>query len=238
MADGWSSTTDRIVDDRPAPPLAASSQQGSLKIASLLPRGSAEPSTAAVSVRLAIACMTKQPLGFQTWLEYHRAIIGVARFYIRVEDTPELAQLFATPPWSTLVEATFCEGEDLVRDNGTRQTDRQVEHVGRAIVRAREAGMTHLLHCDDDELLYAPSGVDNLRRELAAADNSQRGASDAFQLHALTLEALYPSVLDGDDADPFRHAAALRHQPPSYSSYGALPVSTGKAIVSCLQLFN
>ena len=77
-------------------------------------------------------------------------------FVPQVEDTPELATLFSTPPWDRLVLATF--------DNGTKrdyfaQMDRQSAHIADTLPRARAIGLTHLLHIDDDELLYCSQGV-------------------------------------------------------------------------------
>ena len=46
------------------------------------------------------ALMTKRPLDLEQWLCYHRSVIGVERFYIQVEDTPELAALLLRPPWN------------------------------------------------------------------------------------------------------------------------------------------
>ena len=85
------------------------------------------------------------------WLRHHRDQIGVRRFYIRVEETPELAAILAAPEWQSCVHATFAVGK-TDRDNGGAQCARQDAHVQWAIIDARRHGCTHLLHCDDDEL--------------------------------------------------------------------------------------
>ena len=61
-----------------------------LKISALVAGSSTHGWGAAQPVQLAVACMTKQPLAFRTWLEYYRTELRVCRFYIRVEDTPQL----------------------------------------------------------------------------------------------------------------------------------------------------
>ena len=61
---------------------------------------------------------------------------------------------------------------------------RVLDHVRHALERARNAGCTHLLPCDDDELLYMPSGLTELERE------EQRCPRGAVELHARTVEAL------------------------------------------------
>ena len=184
-----------LIDVEPAAPSESSAKDQPLSIAALLAPHTTASGSSPDPARIAVATMTKQPLAFETWLTYHRQVLGIEKFYLRVEDTPSLAQLLATPPWDRLVDASFHEGAHLVQDNGTEQTSRQDAHVKEAIVKARAAGCTHILHIDDDELLYAPSGVDALRRELGAGDGA--GAAGIVNVHALTLEALYPPALDG-----------------------------------------
>ena len=180
-------------------------------------------------VRLGVACMTKGPLGFRTWLHYYHTVLGVHRIYLRVEDTPGLRELLAEAPWDSLVQASFHSGKQLVRDNGFAQTERQDAHVRASIPSAERDGCTHLLHCDDDELLYCPSGVQAFHRELIDRGEGPR-KHGALSFHALTIEATYPRVLRDASADPFREAYAFRHQPREYSSYGGTSGSTGKAV--------
>ncbi len=136
-------------------------------------------------VRIAIACMTKRPANFESWLSYHREVVGVERFYLRVEDTPWLERAFREPPWRDCVRATFAAS--TVRD-WTKQTQRQTSHVSSSIREAAKDGMTHLLHIDDDEILFCAHGREALRRAIRAA-----GPTKA-DLHALTIEALSPSL--------------------------------------------
>jgi len=157
--------------------------------------------------------MTKKPLDLATWLEYHHSRLRIRRFYIKVEDTPELAALFAQPPWDELVAPFF--------DNHTQrdyfaQMDRQSAHISAVLPLARADGLTHLLHIDDDELLYCSMGVDALLAQLAAAPHSRPDC------HLCNIEALLP----GDAcASPFREAAVFRHFPTQYVSY-----TNGKSI--------
>ena len=99
-------------------------------------------------------------------------------------------------------------------------------HTGRAIEHARALGCTHLLLCDDDELLYAPSG----RAALHAAIRSI--PTGIAELHVRVLEALYPpSLLDHPTgSDVFREATVFRHRPGEYARYGWQCSSTGKSI--------
>ena len=157
-----------------------------------------------------------------TWLRHHVEHVGVCRFYMRVEDTPDLVHLFNQPLWRDIVEAQF-DDRNLVRDNGSFQTARQTEHVNFAISRARAAGFSHLLFLDDDELLYAPNGRRALWEHIAGLP------ANVCEAHALTVEALVPSAAC---EDPFSEAGVFRHRPSEYGSYGAdaLVGSTGKSI--------
>ena len=176
-------------------------------------------------IRIAIACMTKRPNDLSTWLTHHTENIGVTRFYLRVEETPELAEMLLQLPWSECVQATFAEGAECVRDNGSDQTARQMAHVNSAIKDAHAAGFTYMLHLDDDELLYAPCGRAALHDELYACSKSD--APWLHNVHALTIEALVPSRTC---RAPFHEARAFRHCPGDFGSYGGQSAaSTGKS---------
>ena len=108
-------------------------------------------------LRLGLACITKQPANMATWLAHHADSIGVEHFFMRVEETPELAELFSKPRWINSVHATFALGPTEA-DSGSELCARMDRNTMRAIDHGRELGCTHILLCDDDELLYAPSG--------------------------------------------------------------------------------
>ena len=194
------------------------------------------------TVRLGIVCMTKKPQGFEFWLRYHVAALKVERFYLRIEDTPELEPLLSSAPWSECCRSTF--HTNTVRC-WSGQTERQSTHVAHAVASACADGLTHLLHLDDDELLYLPSGLRALQRELG------RAPSGIVNLHALTLEALVPRddealTLDTNDAAdvsrcPFVRCRMFRHVRTSFAAYGGSPVAAGKSfgLLSCPSLqFN
>ena len=166
--------------------------------------------------RLGVVCMTKRPLCFATWLEYHLCL-GVERFYVRVEDTPALASLLEQSRWQNAVRASFHTG--TARD-WAKQSSRQHEHVVQAIHWARADGLTHLLHIDDDELLCCLYGFEAMRASIECAP------ADVVNLHLRNLEALVPSA---ECANPFAEARAFRHRPHEYGAYGR-PPSSGKSI--------
>ena len=164
-------------------------------------------------VAIGLVSMTKQPHDLLTWLTYHHSTVGVCCFFIKVEDTPELAALFATPPWDQLVVPTFDDGTQ--RDYFA-QMDRQTAHIANTLPLARNLGLTHLLHIDDDELIYCSHGAERLHAELACA------GPDRPDCHMYNVEALLPS---SNCRCPFREATCFRHLPTRYVSY-----TNGKSI--------
>ena len=171
------------------------------------------------AIRLGVVCMTKKPIHLDSWLSHHANALGVVRFYLRVEDTPELAALLDQPPWSKLVRARFIK-KPTARDYGG-QTQRQVTFVDDAIEWARADNLTHLLHCDDDELLYAPNGLEALQAVLRNLPPT------IFNVHAYTLEALVPRA---ECDNPFAECVAFKHKPLEYSSYGSASHNAGKSM--------
>ena len=121
---------DVIVSPPSMPPAA-----GPLSIASLADALAERQGKQIFHVRLGIVCMTKKPISFERWLDYHVRVLSVERFYLRVEDTPELQELLGRPPWRDKVRALF--HTDTVRD-WEGQTSRQRQHVLEAIQWARE----------------------------------------------------------------------------------------------------
>ena len=103
---------------------------------------------------------------------------------------------------------------------------RAAEHARQTGHRTGTGGsvFTHLLHLDDDELLYVPGGVEVLH---ACAQSASAANNDVIELHALTLEALSPSI---ECSNPFVECCAFRHSADDYSSYGGGDRSHGKSI--------
>ena len=161
---------------------------------------------------IAIVTMTKKPTDFYTWLVYHREVCSVQRFYLRVEDTPELARLLSMPPWSECVEVEF--------DTGPRdyfvQMERQNRHIDSVLPRARAAGFEFLLHIDDDELLYCANGLPDFHAAIA------RAPAAAGNLHMHNLEAALSQV---ECVAPFHEVVAFRHTTNDFCAY-----SNGKSL--------
>jgi hypothetical protein len=144
-----------------------------------------------------------------TWLQHHLAL-GIERFFIRLEDSPELQALLASPPWSQHVEldmatSTTHDYFDIIQ--------RQQQMVAAAIPRARACGLTHLLHIDDDELLLCAHGPKALAAELSRLVACE-GVAD---VHLSNVEALPPHL--GPRHNLFEGVTCFRHEPRHYCAY-------------------
>ena len=158
-------------------------------------------------VKLGVACMTKNPNSFETWIDYHRKI-GICHFFIKVENTPGFTLL----------------GNDitLTKGNGVqtyRFWDRQNEHVNNSIKVAKQLGITHLLHIDDDELLYCPKSIDNFYKVLSEST-----------LHSCLRLKNYESVAPHSKVvNPFKECKYFNTNTANFTAY-----ANGKSI-ACLK---
>lgn len=143
-------------------------------------------------VRIGIVMLTKHPVDIRGWLEHHRRI-GVQRVYVRVEESPDLVHMLQRPEYADLVHVESSVGDTDYFDLMARQC----RWVDEAILRARADDVTHLLHIDDDELLYCPLGRATLDAELSQIEQSS--------IHMDNLEAVYD---ESNCSSPF---ATTRH---------------------------
>lgn len=131
--------------------------------------------------KIAIVSMMKNPKNIETWLEIHRHL-GIQRFYIRLEDTPELINVLKSQPDVSL---------DISNSTGVNEyveiQNRQAKMVDKALVDARKDGLDWLIHIDSDEILKG-----NLE-EIANLPETTR----TFWMQ--NYEALYNSVPTEED---------------------------------------
>ena len=98
---------------------------------------------------IAIASMMRRPTDVSLWLATHRAA-GVGRFYVRAEDSPDLAAFLRTQPDVVLELGA----SDAGGNNYNTQQTRQIEFVNRALDAAAASGdVAWVFHIDADELL-------------------------------------------------------------------------------------
>lgn len=142
-----------------------------------------------------------------TWVHHH-ASLGVERIFLHLEDSPALAEVLRASRWANMLDLSEV---GVTRTHYFELVDRQNAAVTAIIPRARAAGLTHLLHIDDDELLYPSLGSATLRSALAHAPAA------AADLHLTNIEAMPPSTTNR--ADIFRGVTAFRHEPRRYCAY-------------------
>lgn len=206
-------TTVRLTAFGPAWPTAAPPDSSPAAVA-----GAGAHAPPARGTSLGVVSTMKQPQNLITWLRYHRERCGVKRFYLRLEDSPQLVPLLRQAPWKDCVRCTFIELINVQADV-SRTMVRQAEFVDQMIVQARAEGeVTHLLHIDDDELLYCHGGMDALHRLLEVAP------TQVSDLHLYNVEALHASP---ESEDPFKTCCAFRHRRSQYGAY-----ANGKSIGS------
>lgn len=161
------------------------------------------------TVRLAIVTQTKNPIGLSTWLRHHRNM-GIERIFLSVEDTPSVKALVESLEFASFVTASFSTGVTSYFTN----MDRQSEFVNASIQAARNDGYTHLVHIDDDELLFFPLG------KRAFYDKIQ--SMEASSIRMNNIEAVYDS---SNCSDPFKTARYFCLKPIHFTAY-----ANGKSI--------
>lgn len=139
-----------------------------------------------------------------TWLTHHRNI-GVRHFYLSVE--------MGSPTSMVPKDVTI-----YIRNNapyGYAFWTDQEAHVNTVLSDARAHGVTHLLHIDDDELLYFPEGR-------ASFDARVRHIDSARTIVVTNVEAVapYPHV-----TSPFEECFFFRTDPSTFTAY-----TNGKSI--------
>lgn len=108
------------------------------------------------SSRIAIATCIRKPVDFSLWLKHHRKL-GVSRFYVRVEDTPELEDYLATQPDVVLEMGS----SDKSGNNYKTIQTRQVKFVNQSLADAlRKGDIDWIFNIDCDELLYSENKDD------------------------------------------------------------------------------
>ena len=171
-------------------------------------------------IKIAIVCMTKNPISFEDWLLHHFNNIGVVHIFLRVEDTPELHNIIDDIRWKRKISVSYDSGE---RDY-IQQMERQKRFVNETITISEKMGHTHIIHIDDDELLYLPRGRDALLKFL-------NKTKDTF-FKIKNLEAIY----DKEECNsPFRNVNKFLVDASEFTSYtNGKGMACTKADIICM----
>jgi hypothetical protein len=96
--------------------------------------------------KVGIVSMMKKPKNIETWLQKHRDL-GISKFYIRLEQTPELEKVLKQDDIYLQIGAS--SGVDEYNDIQTRQ----IKWIDEALPIAAKDGIDWLVHIDSDEIL-------------------------------------------------------------------------------------
>jgi len=133
---------------------------------------------------IAICSLVRKPFNFDTWIDYHISI-GVSKFLLSVEDTPELKE--SIDKYGDLIEAEYIsmDTKDKFYDrNYWTLMDRQKNFVTKSIEKCKSLSINWLLHIDTDELLWCGDSIKDL---LVGVE------SDVDYIHIKNYEAVYSS---------------------------------------------
>jgi hypothetical protein len=97
--------------------------------------------------KVAIALCIKNPKNIETWLKLHRDF-GISRFYIRLEDTPELVEYLKAQS-----DVNLIVGDSNSVDEYVDLMSRQSKMVDTSIELCKKDGIDWLIHIDCDEVL-------------------------------------------------------------------------------------
>lgn len=133
---------------------------------------------------IAICSLVRKPFNFDTWVNYHISI-GVSKFLLSVEDTPEIKEIIDSYGDIIEVEYISMDSKDRFYDrNYWTLMDRQKTFVTKSIERCKELSVEWLIHIDTDELLWCGDSV------LALVNNVSK---DIDYITVKNYEAVYTS---------------------------------------------
>ncbi len=125
-------------------------------------------------INLVIVTLTKNPIRLDFWLDYHINKCNIKKIYLRIEDTPELELLVQKYP--NIIESKFVNTNKTYLNDYTILQVKQKEFINETIEKIKKSTRyndiyTHILHIDDDELLYFPNGLYKFYNEILDNQN-------------------------------------------------------------------
>ena len=111
---------------------------------------------------IAICSLVRKPFNFNTWIDYHISI-GISKFLLSVEDTPELKEI--VDKYGDIIDAEYVsiDSKDKFYDrNYWTLIDRQINFVNKSIEKCKKLSIDWLLHIDSDELLWCGDSIEDL----------------------------------------------------------------------------
>ena len=118
-------------------------------------------------INLAIVSCVKNPTNFKFWIDYHINKCNVKKIFLRVQDSPELVDLLEN--YRNIIEPTYVNNDSKFTNSYFSQMNFQNEFTDSVIEKIKNDEnnvLTHILHIDDDELLFLPNGLIPFYEEL------------------------------------------------------------------------
>jgi hypothetical protein len=103
------------------------------------------------TVRYGIVSMMKKPDNIEEWFRHHRSM-GINRFYIRLEETPDMEEWFLGQP-DVILTIGNSTGINEFKDIQRRQEVMVMEALDKEINMNPSEALDWLIHIDADELL-------------------------------------------------------------------------------------
>ena len=119
------------------------------------------------NINLAIVACVKNPTNFKFWIEYHINKCNIKKIFLRVQDSPELIPLLEN--YRNIIEPTYVNNDSKFTNSYFSQMNFQNEFTDSVIEKIKNDEnnvLTHILHIDDDELLFLPNGLIPFYEEL------------------------------------------------------------------------
>jgi hypothetical protein len=99
-------------------------------------------------VRIGVVSMIKHPTDHEEWFAHHRNM-GISRFFVRLEESPEVEDWFRAQP-----DVDLTVGRSTGKNEYKEIQNRQQQMVNAALAKAlQEGSVDWLIHIDADELL-------------------------------------------------------------------------------------
>jgi hypothetical protein len=141
--------------------------------------------------------MIRKPKSLRQWLAYHKSI-GINKFYIRLEDTPELQQLLQSDSSVSLEVGSSAD----VAMNGDKSYDsvyeRQRDFIKKAIEWSKRDKIDWLIHIDCDELIECQAG-----KQVKIQDAIHAEIKDDSSIYNIVMEnyeAQYDKINTSEDS--------------------------------------
>jgi hypothetical protein len=159
------------------------------------------PSVPSQVDKVGLVCMMRKPKNIEKWLDHHKSL-GVSHFYIRLEDTPELEELFSNDP---SIYLQIGSSSDKV-ENGDTSYDSVIERqsimIREAIEWSKQNHLDWLIGIDSDEWIECSNHFEG-KKQMTIQETIQKEIGNDSSIQNIIIEnyePLYPSIQESSDS--------------------------------------